>query len=618
MKLRVAPLLVALSTLPFTLRDSGAKEPDMPVKQNVVEAPDILESNLIRARGGLLGRAKSSTPNGQVPQVIRALFDRSFTDLDIRCITREFDNRKITPVDDYIEKAKIYSSIANKFHVRYRGEDIVALFVNLKYPEIIGDEKDPTKIAEKINDFSELVNKDLGIKIPSYALVEMFKVLKQHNLFESAKSPSEVAEVMRYFNEKVFKFNKSDLPQLLDHLLSTYYISEIQGYKEKADAMGKLNDILSTYNTNPENMQTLMNGLAWSEYIDGISEKSPTDLAKCLIEKVEKYKFSPFISVMFARNGIDSEYANNYLEKAKEKIPYDIPIGQLILFKVPLEFYLKHESHDPSVVIHDFNEIKIRDLLKAYGIEDLDKAIKEMKVMNTHFGLAFPENYVKSYLAVKSMEDSTAENCKLDKIILFLLPDYKPGHDSSTRNDSAFMFCAFPIRDLEKLGFTVILSTYENDFDIERIANEVSGNYNCNPGVEWPFTGMVVAGHGKDSGKEHGTGLFISDVPYDPGFDEKKQASSVLDINDIGIFGGITDCFKPNSPVEIIFCSCSAAYPLAEPKNLITLASEELPKNFSIEGPTLPTVIYGAHKKNLNDELPSFIFDGWKSVNGKK
>lgn len=614
MRLRIAPLLVALSTLPFTLRDSGAQEPEKPVKQDIVEVSDILESNLIRARGGLLPRPKNSVQQSQVPQVIRRFFDRSFTDADVRYIIREFDNKKIIPVDDYIEKAKVYGSIANKFHVRYSGEGIVALFVNLKYPEIIGDEKDPAKAAELINDFSELVNKDLGVKIPPYAFVEMFKVLKQHNLFETAKSPSEVAEIMKHFNEKVFKYNKNDLPQLLDHLLSTYYVSDIQGYKEKADAMGKLNDLLSTYNTNPENMQTLINGLAWSEYIDGISEKSPVELAKSIIEKVEKYKFSPFLSVMFVRNGVDPDYANEYLEKAKEKIPYDLPIGQLILFKVPLEFYLKHESHDPSVVIHDYNETKIRDLLKASGIEDIDKAIKEMKAMNTHFGLAFPENYVKSYLAVKSMEDATAENCKLDKIILFLLPDYKPGHDSSTRNDSAFMFSAFPIRDLEKLGFTVILSTYENDFDIERIANEVSGNYNCTPGVEWPFTGMVVAGHGKNNG----SGLFISDIPYDPGFDEKKQASSVLDINDVGIFEKIGECFKPNSPVALVFCACSAAYPLAEPKNLITFASEELPGNFLIQGPTLPTVIYGAHKRNKTDELPSFIFDGWRAVKGKK
>lgn len=614
MKVRLAPFLVALSTLPFTLRDSGLNEPEVPARNNVIRTTDILESNLIRARGGFLPRPKRAGFQFRVPQEIRNCFDKSFTDAHINHIIREFDNAKITTLDDPVQKAKLYGEIAGKFNVQHSSEDIVALFINLQIPEVIGCEKDLDKRAEKINEFYDLVNKDLGIKIPPYALVNLIKVLNAHDLFDSAKSPSEVSGVIRYFNEKVFKFNKNDLPQLLDNLLSTYYVSDIKDYKEKADTMGKLNDAISWYTSNPEDMQTLLNGLAWSEYIEGINEKCPKELAKAILEKVGKYKFSPFLSVMFVRNGIDPEYANEYLKKAKEKIPYDLPVGQLILFKVPLEFYLKHESHDPSVVIHDYNQIKIKDLLKASGIEDPDKAMEEMKLMNNHFGLAFPENFVRSYLAVKSIEDSTAENCKLGKIVLFLLPAYKPGHDSSTRNDSAFMFSAFPIRDLDSFGFTVILSTYENDFDIERIANEVTGNYNCNPGVESPLSGMVVCGHGKDNG----SGLFISDVPYDPGFDEKKHGSSVLDINDVGIFEKIEECFKPNSPATLVFVSCSAASPYAESKNLITFASEELSKNFLVQGPRLPTVIYGAHKRNETDEFPSFIFDGWKSIKGKK
>ena len=191
--------------------------------------------------------------------------------------------------------------------------------------------------------------------------------------------------------------------------------------------------------------------------------------------------------------------------------------------------------------------------------------MEEIKRMNTHLGMAFPENYVDSYFTVKSMENYEEEIPKIKNIVLFLLPGYKPGNDPSTRVDSAFMFTAFSIKKLGELGFTPV--------------------------------------------------IFTDDGPYNPGFDEKKHASSVFDTKDIGIFESIGHCFEPDSPVALILCSCSAASPYTKPKNFLTFASEELPENVLLQGPELPTSIYDVQRAG---ELPLFIFDGWTSTRGKR
>ncbi|MBI3308020.1 MAG: hypothetical protein HYZ79_01435, partial [Candidatus Melainabacteria bacterium] len=347
--------------------------------------------------------------------------------------------------------------------------------------------------------------------------------------------------------------------------------------------------------------------LAWSEYVDNIDKKSPREVAESIVELVKNYKFAPFAAVFLAKKGVDPDYANNYLEKAQKRTPYQLPIAQLIIHDVPIEFYLKHRSHDPSLSIHDHNQIKIRELLKVQGEKDVEKVMDEMKRMYPHFGFAYPKHFVKSYQMIKNMEKDP--DFKLDNVVLYLLPNYKPGHDPGTRYDSAFILSAFPIDNLDRLGFNVILASYNHDFEIEQIANEVSGNYNCTPGTEWPLTAMAIGGHG------FGHKLNISDVPFDIGFNEKKHSSSILDINDVGIFGNLIPCFRQNTSVTMILDSCATASPKALPQSLFQFSRSELPSNFLVQAPEIDTFIYGAYKKH---NLPYFIFDGAKVDKGSK
>lgn len=608
MRLNAASLLVALSTLPFVLRDGNAQEFEKPVRQKTVQTHN--EDTLIRARGGLSALKRTRTPiEPFVSEEIRREFDSSFKNKDVIYLITELDAKNITTIKDPVEKAKLYNEIAIKFPVGYAVDEIVALFTGFQSSEIIGDEKDLVKIAEKINEFCELVNKDLQVKIPPFVLIRTFSALKTHNILPPNSTSKEVSEVIRYFNEKVSVYNKNEFPEALDSLFYTYYISEINGYKEKADAMGRIHEVFNSYAKNPVIMQTLLNGLAWEEYIPEINKKSPEEVAKAILEKVVPFNFSGSLAVMLARNGVDPKYANEYLEETKKKVPFDLPACQLVLFNVPLKFYMEHESHDPSVVIHDFNQSKIKDLLKASGVEDLDSAMKEIKALYPHLGMALPEDYAKSYQIIKSISSESGEECKLDNLVLVLLPGYKPGNDSSTRVDAAFMFSAFATKDLRKQGFNVILSAYEKDYDVERIANEISGNYNCKPGVEYPFKAIIIAGHGI------GDGLYTDDVPYDPGFSEEKHESSVFNIKDKGIFQNLTPCFMTDTSSALILWSCSAATP-NKPQNFMTFAAGELPENIYIQGPEVETIIYGAGRPK--DGLPTFIFDGSKTIRGNK
>jgi len=423
------------------------------------------------------------------------------------------------------------------------------------------------------------------------------------------KNPSvhEVVEVSHESNPIKTGTTGQSSSESVDPLLYTHYVSNIQGKEERANAINQIKDGFAPYTKHPESMMTLLNGLAWNEYVKDIDKKSPKEVAESIVELVKNYKFAPFAAVFLAKKGVDPGHANSYLEKAQKRIPYQLPIAQLIIHDVPIEFYLKHRSHDPSLSIHDYNQIKIRELLEASGEKDVAKIMDEMKRMYPHFGFAYPKHFVKSYQMIKSMEKDS--NFKLENVVLYLLPNYKPGHDPGTRYDSAFILSAFPIDDLDKLGFNVILASYNHDFEIEQIANEVSGNNNSTPGTEWPLTAMAIGGHG------FGHKLNISDVPFDIGFSEEKHGSSILSVNDIGIFSGLRSCFKQGIPVTIVLDSCSTASPKALPQSLFQFSRSELPSNFLVQAPEIDTFIYGAYKKN---QLPYFVFDGAKIGYGSK
>ena len=73
---------------------------------------------------------------------------------------------------------------------------------------------------------------------------------------------------------------------------AAFVITDINGYKEKADVMGRLVDVISPYHNHSEAFQVLLNGLAWEEYVGGIKEKSPEEVAKAILEKVEKLQLN--------------------------------------------------------------------------------------------------------------------------------------------------------------------------------------------------------------------------------------------------------------------------------------------------------------------------------------
>ncbi|MBI3309378.1 MAG: hypothetical protein HYZ79_08415, partial [Candidatus Melainabacteria bacterium] len=77
-------------------------------------------------------------------------------------------------------------------------------------------------------------------------------------------------------------------------LLYTHYVSNMQDKKEQAFAMDQIKDAFAPYTKSPESMMTLLNGLAWSEFINDIDKKSPKEVAERIVEIVKDYKFAPF------------------------------------------------------------------------------------------------------------------------------------------------------------------------------------------------------------------------------------------------------------------------------------------------------------------------------------
>lgn len=435
---------------------------------------------------------------------------------------------------------------------------------------------------------------------------KLIEVLDKHNIINKDDDSKNIKATIDLFT-KIEIEDKKDTPNIVDNLLNTYYISNLPATEEKANAINDIYKSFKPYTKDAEDMKIALNALAWEKYIKNIDELSHKELATSIVNKLKPYKFITTPATLLAKKGIDPKYANDYLEKAKARIPYHLDIAQLIIHEVPVDFYLKHKSHDVSMSINEHNEQVIRELLRDGGEKDVDKTLAEMKKMYPNLGLAFPNQFVKSYRAIKNMERDS--NFKLDNIVLFLLPNHIPGYDPGTRMDSAFMQCGFPISDLEDLGFNVLLSSYNKDTDINEIADEISGNNNSTPGTEWPLTAMAIGGHG------FGHKLHISDIPFAVDQSNESISAATFDINESEIFASLEDSFKKEGPVIVILCSCSTASPKAKPYSLYTAARRKLPKRFTVQAPAIDTFIHGAHLKN---NLPHLILDGSRSGSGLK
>jgi len=480
--------------------------------------------------------------------------------------------------------------------------------------EAFKSNKNVTEVATEINKFIEDFQKDFKITESS----QLFKALEDLQKITKREEIKTTQELKKYIQDysKPLKSLGLSINQALNLNDQSKDFNILQGLSasNRGEATKK---ILSTFNFYAmdndylffskkdknaskvwgiEDLEIFFNGLSNNKKIVGDSFDI-SDIASKILNHVKDYNTLSAMTTVHSNDNLSAETVNDYHEQLEKNfITFDREL--FLSHRIPHEYALEHKSMDAFKIVDNYNQEQVIRILERELNLTTEEASKTMDDMKKSLGLgnftyASAEAYADSLIQLKKIQENP--NHQFDSpIVLMMLPEYK--------KDRAFVPLTVAIRNLKEAGLTVFISENDKDTEIPRIAKAISMNDNE---LIRPISVLFNSGHGSGDSVHlnERDGQWHSHLTRDENF---------LDVSDLSIIQETLQYLEPNKSSWILG-SCLA---FKDNMGIGSTISNTVPKNILIQGPRVPTKIYGGFEFDSNG-LPIFSFDNLALKNGK-